>query len=290
MTMTMRSCLARLSRDWDLIVDKRMILYYWWSLDKENPWKPDPLLSNEYSIDRPILSFSFSAIIIDNVTATFKKIKTSDGSGSDGIASNFLKKALLSLMDLCVTGVSVGRINLYISFIAIVPKKHSAKLFIIFHLSYPKSGDSINSFIKNDNFSLMTYVTIDHVIKQIKLLGPASVHSPLPSPSWELGTVSDCSDRASSLRTKLSYLVSGVLLFALTNCPTPWNGYCLTNMVLAVPIGSFTIYWMVPPGRQSFLCLGLGDWFHKNIWKLKSKKYLLWKKGNSRRMKNREQV
>ena len=60
--------------------------------------------------------------------------------------------------------------NFQVSPIGLVPKKHIGKFRTIFYLSYPKSGDSINSFIDKDNFSLQ-YVTIDRVIHAILKLG-----------------------------------------------------------------------------------------------------------------------
>ena len=63
-------------------------------LSKKIPDKPNPLLSNEYSIDRPSSSFAFSAIMTDKLIASLNKMKTSHGSGNDGIASFFLKIAL----------------------------------------------------------------------------------------------------------------------------------------------------------------------------------------------------
>ena len=60
--------------------------------------------------------------------------------------------------------------NFQVSPIGLVPKKHTGKFRTIFHLSYPKSSDSINSFIDKDNFSLQ-YVTIDRVIHAILKLG-----------------------------------------------------------------------------------------------------------------------
>ena len=63
-------------------------------LSKKIPDKPNPLLSNEYPIDRPSSSFSFSAIMTDKLTASLNKMKTSNGSGSGGITSYFLKIAL----------------------------------------------------------------------------------------------------------------------------------------------------------------------------------------------------
>ena len=63
-------------------------------LSNKIPDKPNPLLSNEYSIDGPSSSFAFSAIMTGKLTASLNKMKTSLGSGSDGIASYFLNIAL----------------------------------------------------------------------------------------------------------------------------------------------------------------------------------------------------
>jgi len=61
--------------------------------------------------------------------------------------------------------------NFQVSPIGLVPKKHSAKFRTIFHLSFPKSGDtSINSSIPKEDFSLQ-YTTIDNAIKAILGLG-----------------------------------------------------------------------------------------------------------------------
>ena len=63
-------------------------------LSKKIPDKPNPLLSTEYSTDGPSSSFAFSAIMMDKLTASLDKMKTSHGSGNDGIASYFLKISL----------------------------------------------------------------------------------------------------------------------------------------------------------------------------------------------------
>ena len=47
--------------------------------------------------------------------------------------------------------------NLQVSPIGIVPKKHSDKFRTIFHLSFPKTGESINSFIEKDDFFIAVY-------------------------------------------------------------------------------------------------------------------------------------
>ena len=61
-------------------------------------------------------------------------------------------------------------INLQVSPIGIVPIKHSDKFRTIFHLSFPKTGESINSFIEKDEFSLQ-YIKIDDAIAALIRLG-----------------------------------------------------------------------------------------------------------------------
>ena len=63
-------------------------------LSEKIPRKANPLLSGEYAIETPPLSFSFSAIMTDKLSSTLNKMKTSHGSGHDGIASFYLKIAL----------------------------------------------------------------------------------------------------------------------------------------------------------------------------------------------------
>lgn len=61
--------------------------------------------------------------------------------------------------------------NFQMSPIGLVPKKHSTKFRTIFHLSFPKSGEtSINSSIPKEDFSLQ-YITIDNAINGILGLG-----------------------------------------------------------------------------------------------------------------------
>ena len=60
--------------------------------------------------------------------------------------------------------------NLQVSSIGIVPKKHSDKFRTIFHLSFPKTGESINSFIEMDDFPLQ-YIEIDDAIAALIRLG-----------------------------------------------------------------------------------------------------------------------
>ena len=61
--------------------------------------------------------------------------------------------------------------NFQVSPIGLVPKKHPNKFRTIFHLSFPKSGNSsINHFIDKDDFSLQ-YITIDNAISAIQGFG-----------------------------------------------------------------------------------------------------------------------
>ena len=63
-------------------------------LSEKIPNKANPLLSGEYPFETPPLSFSFSAIMTDKLSSTLNKMKTSHGSGHDGIASFYLKIAM----------------------------------------------------------------------------------------------------------------------------------------------------------------------------------------------------
>ena len=61
--------------------------------------------------------------------------------------------------------------NYQVSPIGLVPKKHSTKFRTIFHLSFPKSGEtSINSSIPKEDFSLQ-YITSDNAIQGISSHG-----------------------------------------------------------------------------------------------------------------------
>ena len=56
--------------------------------------KPNPLLANEYDLGNAGVNFSFKAVSENDVAKVITKIKTSHGSGCDGIASFFIKIAL----------------------------------------------------------------------------------------------------------------------------------------------------------------------------------------------------
>ena len=79
------------------------------------------------------------------------------------------------------TEIALGRVagpfseppfsNSQVSPIGLVPKKHSHKFRTIFHLSFPKSGNtSINHFISKEDPRLQ-YITIDNAIEGILRLG-----------------------------------------------------------------------------------------------------------------------
>ena len=82
-------------------------------LSEKIPNKANPLLSGEYPFETPPLSFSFSAIMTDKLSSTLNKMKTSHGSGHDGIASFYLKIALpvvgRSLCDLFHKSLFAGK-------------------------------------------------------------------------------------------------------------------------------------------------------------------------------------
>ena len=62
-------------------------------LSEKIPKKANPLLSGECPFETPPLSFSFSAIMTDKLSSALNKMKTSHGSGHDGIASFYLNIA-----------------------------------------------------------------------------------------------------------------------------------------------------------------------------------------------------
>ena len=57
------------------------------------PQQPSPLLSNEYGINEEGASFQFKTVYSVSVEKALKKMKTSFGFGSDGIASHLIKIA-----------------------------------------------------------------------------------------------------------------------------------------------------------------------------------------------------
>ena len=63
--------------------------------------------------------------------------------------------------------------NLQVSPIGVIPKKHSDKFRLIFHLSYPKTGGSINSRISKEDYSLQ-YTKIDNAVKALLTFGPGT--------------------------------------------------------------------------------------------------------------------
>ena len=82
-------------------------------LSEKIPNKANPLLSGEYPFETPPLSFSLSAIMTDKLSSTLNKMKTSHGSGHDGIASFYLKIAMQvvggSLCDLFNKSLFAGK-------------------------------------------------------------------------------------------------------------------------------------------------------------------------------------
>ena len=60
-------------------------------LIKSIPEKPNPRLSNEYALGTSERIFSAKAVSVTDVTNVMKKMKPIHGSGSDGIASPFIK-------------------------------------------------------------------------------------------------------------------------------------------------------------------------------------------------------
>ena len=113
--------------------------------------------------------------------------------------------------------------NLQVSPIGIVPKKHSDKFRTIFHLSFPKTGQSINSFIEKDDFSLQ-YIKIDDAIAALIRLGRGTYLAktdiesafrqfPVHPDDWEL----------LGIYWNKSYYFDKVLPFGLRSAPYIFN-------------------------------------------------------------------
>ena len=113
--------------------------------------------------------------------------------------------------------------NLQVSPIGIVPKKHSDKFRNIFHLSFPKTGESINSSIEKDDFSLQ-YIKIDDAIAALIRLGRGTYLAktdiesafrqfPVHPDDWEL----------LGIYWNKSYYFDKVLPFGLRSAPYIFN-------------------------------------------------------------------
>ena len=63
-------------------------------LNEKIPKIANPLLTGQYPVEAPPLSFSYSTIMTEKLSPTLSKVKTSHGSGHDGIVSFYLKIAL----------------------------------------------------------------------------------------------------------------------------------------------------------------------------------------------------
>ena len=113
--------------------------------------------------------------------------------------------------------------NLQMSPLGIIPKKNSEKFRKIFHLSYPKSGDSINSGINKEEFSLQ-YSTTDQAISSIQALGNGTLMAktdiesafrlfPVHPEDWEL----------LGMKWDGQYYFDKVLPFGLRSAPYLFN-------------------------------------------------------------------
>ena len=60
----------------------------------EIPNTPNPLINNEYTVNAPELTFSFSEISAHDVTQAMNQMKTAKSDGTDKISSYFLKLAI----------------------------------------------------------------------------------------------------------------------------------------------------------------------------------------------------
>ena len=113
--------------------------------------------------------------------------------------------------------------NFQVSPIGLVPKKQPGQFRTIFHLSYPKTGDSINSFIPKEDYSLQ-YTTIDNAISAIQRLGRGTYMAktnilsafrlfPVHPQDWEL----------LGMKWENKYYFDKVLPFGLRSAPSIFN-------------------------------------------------------------------
>ena len=139
--------------------------------------------------------------------------------------------------------------NFQVSHISLVPKKHSDKFRMIFHLSYPKSGtSSMNYFIEKDDFSLQ-YITIDNAIAAIQnfgqgcYMGKTDIESPfcLIPATRMTGNFWGYSGTGSTILTRCSHLGFALAHTFLTNCPIPLNGFYSTTVLFPLSATSWTI-------------------------------------------------
>ena len=113
--------------------------------------------------------------------------------------------------------------NFQVSPIGLVPKKQPGQFRTIFHLSYPKTGCSINSSIPKEDYSLQ-YTTIDNAIHAIQALGKGAfmpktdIQSafrlfPVHPEDWEL----------LGMKWEGKYYYDKVLPFGLRSAPSIFN-------------------------------------------------------------------
>lgn len=114
--------------------------------------------------------------------------------------------------------------NFHISPIGLVPKKHSDKFRTIFHLSYPKSGNSsINYSISKEDYSLQ-YITIDNAIQGILRLGPGSFLAKTDIESaFRLIPLRPCDYELFGMHWQGKYYYDKVLPFGLRSAPFLFN-------------------------------------------------------------------
>ena len=114
--------------------------------------------------------------------------------------------------------------NFQVSPIGLVPKKHTAKFRTIFHLSFPKSGEtSINSSISKEDFSLQ-YITIDNAIQGILRFGQGSFLAKTDSESaFRLVPLRPSDYELFGMYWEGSYYYDKVLPFGLRSAPFLFN-------------------------------------------------------------------
>ena len=105
----------------------------------------------------------------------------------------------------------------------LVPKKQPGQFRTIFHLSYPKTGNSINSFISKNDYSLQ-YTTIDNAISAIQRLsrGTYVAQTDILS-AFRLFSVHPQDWELLGMKWEGKYYFDKVLSFGLRSAPSIFN-------------------------------------------------------------------
>ena len=113
--------------------------------------------------------------------------------------------------------------NFQVSPIGLVPKKQPGQFRTIFHLSYPKTGNSINSFIPKDDYSLQC-TTVDNAISAIQRLGRGTYMAKTDILSaFRLFPVHPQDLELLGMKWENKYYFDKVLPFGLRSAPSIFN-------------------------------------------------------------------